>query len=276
MSRPPVLGGLLAVLACLLLPLAVLATWVDTVVSDTDAYVDTVGPLAEDPDVQSAAADRLVAVADANLPLGGTRPVLRQAALQVVQSQVFPPVWRDANRAAHEQAIRVLEDEQDGDVTVELDGLFQALVSDLDPGQVLPTGQLPDVDPRFTIAESEDLEQARSAYAFLDTAGFWLPLASVFLAALALVVARRRRRTAIVLGFGSALGMLLVLAGLPVARTVAMDQVPPADQELARAVWEVVTESLRTGATVVLAIGLLVALVMLLLGLVTGRRRAPA
>ncbi len=274
MSRPPVLGGLLAVVACLLLPLAVLATWVDTVVSDTGVYVDTVGPLAEDRDVQEAAADRLVAVAGDDLPLGAARPVLREAALRVVESEAFPPVWREANRATHREAIRVLEDEggSHGTVTVELDGLFSALVGELTRSQGLPPVQLPDLDPRFTIAESEDLAQARSAYSLLDTAGFWLPVAWLAAVALALLVARSRRRTAIGLGLGSALGMLLLLAALPIARGVAMGRVPATDQELAGAVWDVVTESLRYGALLGLVIGLLVAAVLAAVGLVSGRR----
>lgn len=43
----------------MLLPLALTSAWPATVVTDSDAYVDTVGPLASDSTVQRAAADRL-------------------------------------------------------------------------------------------------------------------------------------------------------------------------------------------------------------------------
>src|SRR5688500_4108747 len=101
MSRPPILGGLLALLACLLLPLAVLSTWTATVVGDTDSYVDTVAPLAEDRDVQEAAAERMVDLVDRQISLGPARPTVKQATLTVVEGPAFPPVWRAANRAAH-------------------------------------------------------------------------------------------------------------------------------------------------------------------------------
>nr|WP_255648781.1 hypothetical protein [Frankia sp. ArI3] len=52
-------ASLLLLLAAVLAPLAVVATWADTTISDTDRYVDTVAPLATDPAVQNLVIDRL-------------------------------------------------------------------------------------------------------------------------------------------------------------------------------------------------------------------------
>src|SRR3954454_7702477 len=52
-----IVAGVLITLACLLAPLSVLAVWSSTTVSDTDRYVQTVAPLAKDPDVQAAVTD---------------------------------------------------------------------------------------------------------------------------------------------------------------------------------------------------------------------------
>jgi hypothetical protein len=49
--------------------------------------------------------------------------------------------------------------------------------------------------------------------------------------------------------------------------------VPTRDQDLARAVWDVVTEDLRNGVALGIGVSLLVAVVFLVLGLV---RRRPA
>ncbi len=54
----PVLAGFLVAVAALLAPLSVLATWASGQIEDTDRYVATVGPLANDPDVQKAIAAR--------------------------------------------------------------------------------------------------------------------------------------------------------------------------------------------------------------------------
>jgi len=52
-----IVAGVLITLACLLAPLSVLAVWSSTTVSDTNRYVETVAPLAKDPDVQAAVTD---------------------------------------------------------------------------------------------------------------------------------------------------------------------------------------------------------------------------
>jgi len=269
MSRPPFVGGLLAVLACLLLPATVLALWTDTVVSETSAYVDTVAPLAEDRDVQEAAADRLVAEASGRLGTTIGDAALRRAALTVVRSDAFPPVWRAANREAHKQLIRVLESGGDGNgtITIELNGLFDALLAELDRTGLLAQ-QLPDLDPRFQFAETDEIARARAAYTALDTAGSWLPVAWVVTALLALVVGRHRRRTAIILAVGSAIGLVLVLAVLRAGRAVVLEQASSADQDLIAAVWDVVTESLRDGTTTAAVGGVVIAVVLVVAGLV--------
>jgi hypothetical protein len=49
----------LAVLACVLVPVALLTVWVHDIVLDTDRYVATVAPLAKEPAVQDAAVHRI-------------------------------------------------------------------------------------------------------------------------------------------------------------------------------------------------------------------------
>ena len=52
-------GPVEALAAALLAPLSVLATWANGQINDTDRYIATVGPLANDPDVQKAIAARV-------------------------------------------------------------------------------------------------------------------------------------------------------------------------------------------------------------------------
>lgn len=51
----------LIVLACLLVPLSVASVWASSQISNTDQYVETVAPLAENPAVQDALADEVTA-----------------------------------------------------------------------------------------------------------------------------------------------------------------------------------------------------------------------
>jgi hypothetical protein len=70
-GRTPAPGGrqrwrtivttLLIVVACVLAPLGVVAVWARNQVTNTDRYVATVAPLAEDPAIQQAITDQITA-----------------------------------------------------------------------------------------------------------------------------------------------------------------------------------------------------------------------
>jgi hypothetical protein len=274
MSRPSILGGLLATLACLLLPLAVLSTWTATVVGDTDAYVDTVAPLAKDPVVQEAAAARTVELVNEQVPLGPAGPAVHQAALLAVEGPQFPPVWRAANRDAHKELLRILQSDRPakGDVTIQLGGLVTAIAESLGAGQLASTVSA--LNPTFTVASSQQLEHARQVYTVLEALGAWLPLAWVVLVLLALLAARNRRRIGAWLGIGSAVTLGLLLALLTLFEDQLVQSVPARDRDLAQAVWDVVTHDLRNGVVVGIAVGLAVAVLFMVSGLV--RRSAPA
>ena len=51
---------LLIVVGCVLAPLAGVAVWARNQVTNTDRYVTTVAPLARDPAIQAAIAERMV------------------------------------------------------------------------------------------------------------------------------------------------------------------------------------------------------------------------
>ena len=57
-----VTSSVLIVLACVLAPLSVASVWASAELSDTQQYVETVAPLAEDPAVQQAVADEVTGV----------------------------------------------------------------------------------------------------------------------------------------------------------------------------------------------------------------------
>src|SRR3981081_348552 len=53
------LVALLIVVGCVLAPISVIGLWTRNTLLDTDQYVDTVAPLAKDPAIQAAIADRV-------------------------------------------------------------------------------------------------------------------------------------------------------------------------------------------------------------------------
>ena len=85
---PPV-AVLLVVLGRLLAPLALVAVWTNSEVSDTDTYVATVAPLAKEPAVQDAVAQRVTTEIFTRLDIHG---ITSQAVDALVATTKLPPV----------------------------------------------------------------------------------------------------------------------------------------------------------------------------------------
>ena len=136
----PVVVVTLVLVAAVLAPASIVARWAHDEVADTDRYVATVAPLAEDPAVQKAVVDRVTselfaridvkavtdeavaALADQGLPprvavglnalsaplASGIESFIRDQITKLVGSDVFAAAWVQANREAHAQMVAVL------------------------------------------------------------------------------------------------------------------------------------------------------------------------
>jgi hypothetical protein len=149
-----VVAVLLIVVGCVLAPLAGVAVWARNQVTNTDRYVATVAPLAEDPAIQQAVTDQITAqiftyidiqalttqVVDAlaarvegrGLPpqaaaaleglagpiANGVQGFVRTQVGNVVASDAFADAWVQANRVAHDALVKALTGEGGGAVTV--------------------------------------------------------------------------------------------------------------------------------------------------------------
>ncbi|WP_183407858.1 hypothetical protein [Nocardioides marmoriginsengisoli] len=275
-------------LVALLLPLGMLSSWTASVLSDTDRYVDTVAPLASDPVVKKAAVKHLTRetvklvegsaddprIGDVLRRLGydaladAVRPQLERAVRAVVvttvESPYFADAWREANRSAHAQLVAVLEGrrgailDDEGRVSIELGTVLNTIRAALQR-QGLPVGlsRLPTVDTSFALVKADDLDNARFAYETLKAAGFWLPIACLAAAVLALVLSGRRWRTLRSLGTVSAVAMILLLLLLAWVRSALAGS--SGDPEVTRVIWDVVVSDLRSGVLVAMVVGALVA-----------------
>ncbi|GAA1988868.1 hypothetical protein GCM10009718_28070 [Isoptericola halotolerans] len=147
----------LIVAATLLAPAAVIAAWAERTLTDTDRYVSTVAPLADDPVVQSAVAGRITqelmtrldvatlvheavgelqgtlddreiaprataALSALEAPLtNGVESFVRETADHLVTSPQFATLWAEANRTAHRQLVVVMQG-ADGELLQVQDG----------------------------------------------------------------------------------------------------------------------------------------------------------
>ncbi|MGH3681048.1 MAG: hypothetical protein ACRDT2_12500, partial [Natronosporangium sp.] len=218
------LATVLLVLSTVVGIAAVVGGFLRTELLDTDRYVDTVAPLARDPVVQQAVADRLTDELVTRLDLAGLTQQLvdalqRQgapAALDglvgpvtsgirtfldteirtVLASDQFGQVWDAANRISHDELDAVLTSGQgrflsvDGDiVSLDLGAIFAAVKQRLVAAGFTLVQNLPDVSISVPLVASEQIPQVRRWVRLLDAAAWVLPLVALGLLAGAVAVA---------------------------------------------------------------------------------------
>jgi hypothetical protein len=123
-----VLAVVLVVLFAILLPVTILTTWAHRTVTNTDAYVATLGPIAASPVVRAAVSTEITneiyaalnprqTIAAALPPKAaklagpisaGVKGYLQDAVNKVLASPKFQQLWVAANRFAHSQLIAAL------------------------------------------------------------------------------------------------------------------------------------------------------------------------
>lgn len=275
---------LLVMVASLLLPLALVSSWTEATVTDTDQYVETVTPLASDPVVLKTVRKELRAVAIramAKTPAAGQQTAtVDEAVRRVTADRRFHQAWAQGNRQVHEQVISVLEDDNpnvetgDGVLRINLGNLSDTLVVRLNEAGIKTPSDVSTGHTSIPLLKTSDLDKARSGYQLIDTLGFWLPVGWLILVGLLLLTARRRLATVGRLAIGSVVTLGVLAAGLGVGREFVTRQSP--DRGLAEAVWDIVMHSLWTGLwSLMIAAGVVLA-VRVLLGLVLGHRSTPA
>ncbi|RKE19842.1 hypothetical protein [Streptomyces sp. TLI_171] len=296
---------LLIVLAAVLTPLGVVAAWSKSQVTDTDRFVATMAPLASDPAVQGAVANRVTDTVMQQLPITdllnqiapADRPVVDAAlgklgpaltsgltgfvhdqVLRFVQSDAFAGVWTNVLRNAHAAFDKVLTGKGGGAVQVKGDtvSLDLAPVIAQVRDRLVANGlglasKIPEVHTDYTLVKSDAVKKAQTGLRLLDLAGFWVPVLAVLCAVGGILLATRRRRAAVGAALGMAVGAGLLGIGLTVFRTVYLDKLPAdVDQAAAMAVYDTLVRYLRAAVRMVLALGIVIALAAWLTG--SGRR----
>jgi hypothetical protein len=303
---PPVrstLSAILTFVACLAIVVATIVLGLQQTLLNTDRWVAVVGPLASDPTVQTSVAQTTTAmtmnaldVQDRSRSLPGplrnlAAPVestlstfVTNTATQLVQSPQFAQVWVGANREIHQGLVQFLRSGQlpaDGAVKVD-DGQVEVNLLMLMPTflQVLQQGapaalasRLPTDFGYVSVGQVSSLATLQRAVRALDTLTLVLVVAAPVLVVVTFVVSPDRRRTAMWLGIGVALGMLIAAIVLLLAQAVVVGSL--GNQPIAGAVQaslQAVLLSIGVGMLIVLVVATGVALVA---GL-TGRRPVAA
>ncbi|MFE9255755.1 hypothetical protein [Streptomyces sp. NPDC006879] len=292
---------LLIVIGCLLAPLAGVAAWTSSQVGDTDRYVATVAPLASDPDIQAAVANRvtnevmkyvdvpslLETAAPADRPRlekalgllgnsleGAVRSFVQDRTQDIIASGAFEQIWTEANRRIHTAVVKALTGSdnstvniQNDSVTLDLGPLVEQVKQRLIADGMTLASNIPEVHTEFTILQADNIGKVKTAFRLLEIVGFWLPVLSVLFLAAGVLLAQHRRRVLITAALCLALAMLVLGAALTIFRVVYLNALPDSvSQPAAESVYDILTRYLRTTVRTTVAAGVVVALAAWLTG----------
>jgi hypothetical protein len=304
--RTPV-ASLLIILGCILAPVSVLAVWTANQVSDTSKYVANVAPLIKDPAIQNALTNKLTSEivtkidvkrltdqAAAELSqkgftrigslLQGVSGSLASGVAGFVQSSIHKIItgprmanaWTLVNRVASQQIVAVLSGSggkngavgvKNGQVTLDIAPLEAVAKQDLVARGLTIAGKIPIVHATIALFPSKNLVQAQKAYRLINDLKIVLPILTLVLLGLGVLAARRHRRALIGAGLGFAASMLVLGAGLAIARALYLNSVPasvPADA--AAAAFDILVRFIKTALRTLLVVGLIVAVGALFAG----------
>ncbi|SDM05234.1 hypothetical protein [Streptomyces wuyuanensis] len=306
-ARPPrhrmrsALAAVLIVIGCVLAPLSAVATWAKSEVGDTDRYVATVAPLASDPDVQAAVANRvtnvvmehidlpalLEDVAPADRPrldaligrLGGAlenavRSFVQARTQDIVASEAFQRIWTDANRRIHAAVDKALTGSgggaielTDNAVKIDLAPVIEQVKQRLVNEGLTIAEKIPEIHTDFTVLQSEEVGRVKTGFRLLQLAGTWLPIVAVVLIAAGVLLSAHRRKALVAAALGVAVATALLGAGLTVFRLIYLDSLPKGvSQPAATSVFDALVRFLRTTIRNIVMLGVVVALAAWLTG----------
>lgn len=295
-----ILAGVLIFLAAVIAPLSVVATWAHDEVSDTNRYVQTVTPLASEPAVQNAIANRISteifnrvdvtaitqqavsALQNQGLPpraastlsalavpaANGIRSFVTGQIHNLVRSPQFADAWVTVNREAHAEMVAVLTGKSGtavqihgNQVTLNLGVLINNVKHRLEARGFGLAAKIPTVNTQFVLFQSADIAKVQAGFNFLNTAARVLPILGLVLIGVAVAVARSHRKALLAAALAVAASMILLGLGLNIFRTVYLNALPAtASQPAAAVIYDTLVGFIRLSLRAVLVVALAVAL----------------
>ncbi|WP_460801752.1 hypothetical protein [Microbacterium sp. GXF6406] len=225
------LSFILIAIALVLAPVAALGSWARMQLVDTDRFVATFAPLAEDASVQAFVADEVTAaiieqidvdalvgeVFDGVRELGmppkasaalsllegpaaqGVQTLIGDVVVQVVASPAFAEVWAGSLRITHANAVALIQGDpaaavqlaEDGTLSLQLDVIVSTVKAQLMDRGVGFADLIPRIDREIPILQADALILARTVYTVAVTAGYWMPWVVLALLIAGVAIARR-------------------------------------------------------------------------------------
>lgn len=282
--------ALLVIAGCVLAPISLVAVWTRNTLLNTDNYVSTVAPLASNPDVINAAADRItdrvMAATDIKERLTESLPpraqraapamtqgienVVHDGAVKILSSDQFANIWEQANRRVHAQVVTALTGKtargvsvNNGDVTLDLSAVAARVRErisglGLNLSSKLPKDKIP---AQLVLFHSPYVGWTQDGVEGLQKMAWLFPLLTILCFGGAIALSPNRRRTTLRsgIGFSAAIAVFLILVAL--GRVPYLGLFPrPAGKLAGGAAYDQILESLRLAGRALFVLGIIVAL----------------
>lgn len=259
--------------------IAILSTWVDRQVFDTEQWGDTSLEMLQNQDIQKAVADYAVSELYANVDVdkelkevlpgdtkdlsgvaaGALRQVADQGAQRALGDQRIQDLWRAANIQAHKTLIAVLEDKSDvlsttgGEVKLQLQPLIIEIASQVGLGDQA-RDNIPASVGEIEIVNSDELATAQTVSNLIHGLALVASLLALVLIALALYLSRGYRwLTMLWLAVTLIISAIIILILRSVAGGILVPELASPDiQPAAQAAYDIGTDLLKSIAWTVI------------------------
>lgn len=274
------LSIVLVLIGIVLAPLSVLAIGAKDTVSNTDSFVETFAPLAEEPEFKTVVVDIAVGAIGQGLdssaaaswaqdqlnslelsnrlqvPLerlldqvpGQVEEQVRALLMGWVDSEQFRTVWEMVLRGGHRQFVAILEQDSRALITAGSGGDAELQIWPVMPTLLAEQNQrltdfitaIPNFTYAVSVGEGDSLEQGTKWYSAVVRAGTWLSWASVAFVFLGVAFATDRSRTLI--RSGIAVAVLMALLNLALWLTPSAVSRSLANPPLSEDVWALILD----------------------------------
>jgi hypothetical protein len=286
--------------AGLLLLLSSFAVWINRVALNTSEFSSTSSALLDDPKIRSAVATRSVdelfssvdvqSEVKAQLPdnykslSGPATAGLRQASYQIIDRALGQPafqrLFKGTLEETHRTLVQVLEgggnrvSTENGEVTLNLRTIIQEAADRIGIGDQV-SGKIPPDAGQIVILRAEQLNTAQNVFELLKALAWVLPLLTLAAFAVAIWLARDRRRAVRGIGITVAVVGVVGLLASRLTRNYVVDALVAQrdDRQAASNAWDILSELMRSSFRLMVAVGILFLVAAWLAG---PRRRALA
>jgi hypothetical protein len=254
------IGTILVVLGFLLAAPAVAAFALVGEVTDEQAYLDAVSPLADDPAIQQSVSGQITqALDDKGLP-ESARPLVQKSVDSFVAGPDFKKLWVSVNQEAHPQVLAMLRGDDSGSLSVQGDAIVldlgdvtQQLKQKMVTEGVPLAEQIPPIDASVQLISRPAVRQIVPVFDALEKMSVWLPILAIVFLVGGVLISGRRGRTMIVGGIGLVVMMLLLVLFVFLARSEVSAR--SAQPELVGSFYDAITNKVTLIAWIVCAVG---------------------